>query len=142
MCSYSETVAHAQSKHPGVQIDIGADGAVIHADIGVQEYFLYIRVQHLVVVQLVIRARLQRVAEAVFVFDRIERAGIAVVENGIVDAGAQIGAEFLVAQEVVLRGQRGRQHPDIAEVQGAWLPADAVFRRRQDQFQRNWSVKK
>ncbi len=142
--SAPEPVAHADADDPRVEVGRRVDPPErrVDRDVGAQEQLLHVDVHQPVRRELDVEADIERDAEGVAHVD-VENAGGAraalAVEHRPVHAGADVGAEALGRQRVVLEGERRRQGPDPAEVDVAERAAahlDVVPRRRSDQVQR------
>src|SRR3546814_4700219 len=104
-----------------LEIDLAGDGASLDVNIGAEEGLLHIDVERPGTGNRVVDACLKRIADIVLVIDRGHGTArrIFIIEEGVVEARADIGAEALFRHEVILHRQGRRQQADLAEAYAA-----------------------
>ncbi len=80
-----------------------------------------------------VETRLGDPAEGVVDLERADLGRILVVKPGVIDPGAEVGAEPALRVEVVLQGQRRRQQLDVTDLDHA-VNEGGMLGRRQDEF--------
>eukprot|EP01035_Chromulina_nebulosa_P032232 gene32232-43034_t len=126
----------ADRNHQRIQGHVRAQGAVVDPGIGVEEHLLDVNVDRPRTAHRNIRTGLQRVAEAVLELDLEAVLVFAVVEQHVVQASADVGAEPGRGQRMVLHRQDGRQDPGLVDRGGGGgrRGRNRVLGRAEDQF--------
>lgn len=114
----SEAVGDARANQPGVELGLASQVRAADRDVEfrLQKELLDVEIDAPMLIQHVIEPDLQSAAERVLDMEGVSAAGILIVEDRVVQAGADIGLEGAEIGKVVLQRECRREHPDLADL--------------------------